>query len=196
MNLIWGENVFSKIYPLINHLYNEESVIAKPKPFASVIRLKKSVGFEVEKKIQERFVPSFFDKNLCEKASLIGRVSATLFFIFKKLRLHKLFESCNKNSKLFSIVLKAERCWLAQLLNKYDEIKFLPKNSKKHKFIVQHLARVVTAKNEIISNEEIQRRLNELVALTNVFYEIHGSGHNDVTGRMTQTYFKFIFSNI
>lgn len=194
MSLNWGEGIFSNLYPLIQNLYVEEFVIAKPS--TNVIELKRSVGFEVEKKLQEHFIPSFFNQNLCEKTSLMGRISANLFFICEKLRLHKVFTCFDQNSKLFSIVLKAERCWLAHLLDTYHDVKRQPQNVQKLKFIAQHLACVVTKKNEVVSNEEVQRRLNELVALTNVFYEIHGKGHNYVTGGAPQTYFSSIFSNI
>ncbi|CCB87201.1 MULTISPECIES: hypothetical protein [Parachlamydia] len=185
MSLAWGEKIFSNIYPLINPLYNEESV--EEKPPAYVIILKKSVGHGVEKKLQEHFTPSFFSKNLCKKNSLSGRVSSKLFSICKKLHLNKVANRFDQSSKLFSIVLKAEQSWLGALLNDY-------RDNQKRPFIAQHLACVVKSKDEEISSEEVQLRLNRLVALTNIFYEIHGKGHNYVTGMVPQTYFKLIFN--
>lgn len=192
MNLNWGENIFCNLYPLIKDLYTEQSVVKKPSE--DVIELQSSVGFEVEQQLKKRFVPCFFTQNLCEKTSLLGRISAGLFGICRTLNLHR-FVHFNLNSKLFSVVIEAERCWLANLLDRY-KIKLTPQNDLENKFIAQHLARVVTQKDEVISNEEIQQRLNKLVALTNVFYKVHGQGHNYVTGRVPQTYFRLIFRNI
>jgi hypothetical protein len=195
MSLHWGESIFSNLYPLIIDLYKEESV--KEKPEANVIVLNTLVGRQVEKKIQERFIPSFFNQDLCEKTSLLGRVSTGLFLICETLRLNRVFECLNQNSKLCSIVLKAERCWLAYLLDTYESIKCPPQNNKEVSEIAQHLRCVVVKNNnEELTNEEVQQRLNKLVALTAVFYEIHGKGHNDVTGKVPQTYFKDIFTHI
>jgi hypothetical protein len=188
MSLSWGENIISKIYPLINNLYDENLV--ESKSTQNVIKINESVGREVEKKLQERFVPSFFTQDLCEKDSLMGRISTNLFAICEKLCLDKIFECFNKSTKLFSVVSKAERCWLKTLLDNYEDVKLKPENEKEVDFIAKHLAYAV---NEPIFNGEVQDRLNKLVALTNVFYVVHGSNHNYVSGRNPQTYFKMIF---
>lgn len=85
------------------YIINEDAVLAKPD--ANVIELQNSIGVEVEKRLQKCFVHSFFSQNLCEKKSLMGRISSGLFLICKTARLNR-FKRFNQNSKLGSIVIK------------------------------------------------------------------------------------------
>lgn len=193
MNLNRAEKIFSKIYTEIGILYDEKSVIERPP--VNVIQLHIDVGNRVTDKLEGRFVPSFFHCDLYEKRSLLGRVSACLFSLAQTLHLNRVFACFDPTSKLVSTVLKAERCWLGYLLDRYEKAGLPPQDPQKVAFVAQHLAHVVKNRNELaLAYPIIQNRLNELVALTNVFYKVHGLSHAEVTGRLPQTYFRAIFS--
>lgn len=193
MSVVWGKNIFSNIYPLIIDEYDEKLVVDKPT--ANVVVLQDSVGKVIENKLLQQFTPSFFSQNLCKKSSLMGRLSHKFFFFCKKLHLSKKFRFFNQKSRLCSVVIKAERCWLGRLLDDFEDIKFKPQHNEKYKIIEGHLADVVKGEDKQISNEEVQNRLNKLVALTNVFFVRHHKSHSYVTNRVPQTYFKMIFGS-
>ena len=90
----------------------------------------REVGAQIETKLLEYFTPSFFTQNLYKKNSLAGRISSNLFLICKKLRLNKISQRFNQNTKLCSIVLKAECCWLSRLLDDYEAVRLTKMRQK------------------------------------------------------------------
>lgn len=192
----WGQSVFCKIYPVIQDTYDENQL--ENSRIHQLQMLGGNTGEIIENKLLDKFTPSFFTKNLCEKKSLIGRVSIKLFSLCSVLGLNKKFKCLDQSEKLCSVILKAEACWLG----------FLTQQSLKNPQIspekaCTYLSEVVALNDkervpiENKNQESIQEtisRLNHLTVITHTLYIKHGLSHNHVTGAVPSTYFAGIFN--
>lgn len=185
MSVEWGGQIISKIYPVIKDVYDENLLKKDTYPY-----LGGNAGETVENNLLERFVPSFFTTDLCEKNSLMGRISRFIFSFSERVGLNQYFTIFDRKSNLCNVVIKAERAWLGFIMDVHGR-KNPQWNNEKSK---TSLCKVIDPDNKL-TDEEHKNHLNQLVIILSSYTLMKGKGFFAGMGTVPSWYFDQIFKS-